>query len=102
MECLAGESILMCKDSEKSKVTALFATSMGPVSSCLIPYSNGKLGTTMLRAALEIIANGAAKSVKEVTGYLDCTLFSAAMVSSFTFPLQKNHNFEAEIRENSK
>jgi hypothetical protein len=71
----------MCKDSEKNQVVNLFATSMRPVSSCLIPCFDGQVDTTMLRAVLEIIANGAAKNVMAVTSYFDCLLFSALMVS---------------------
>ena len=71
----------MCKESEKTKVTALFAARVRSVKSCMLSaVASGKIGGKMMQAALEIIVNGAAKSVREVTSYFRCTLFANQLV----------------------
>ncbi len=81
-----GESILMCKASEKSKVMALFKSDPKPIRSCLCASkaaghrakgSKNEGGETfaLKRALLEVIASGVAVTEQEVSLYSSCTLF---------------------------
>ncbi|OQV13803.1 DNA polymerase theta [Hypsibius exemplaris] len=82
-----GESIMICKAMERSKVAGLFAACMSPVRSCLEPLANGAIRMELLRAVLEIVVNGAAKTVTDLARYLDCTLFSAGKEAGKCRPL---------------
>lgn len=49
---VVGESILVCKNSEKSKGIALLQGSLEPVHSCL--QRQGEVTASMIRAILEV------------------------------------------------
>lgn len=49
-----GESILVCKPSEKSKGTALLQGSLKPVCSCLLRREGEGVASSMKRAILEV------------------------------------------------
>jgi len=85
-----GESILMCKASEKSKVMEMFRSTPKPIKSCLCSSNkklqtsknSGKRGGTaetqvfaLKRALLEVIVSGVATTREEVCLYSSCTLF---------------------------
>ncbi|XP_031219687.1 DNA polymerase theta isoform X2 [Mastomys coucha] len=72
-----GESILICKNSEKSKGIALLQGSLKPVHSCL--QRQGEVTASMIRAILEIIVGGVASTSQDLQAYAACT-FSAAAV----------------------
>ena len=82
-----GESILVCKPSERSKVLALLKCVPKPVSSCLgrpkqtsimtikgVPPPKGSDLAALKRAVLEVIVNGTAILESEILHYLECTL----------------------------
>ena len=77
-----GESILMCKDRDKSKVKRLFRSAPKPIQSCLcmsketqfMNDSTGKL-FALKRALLEVIASGVADTKQDIMLYSSCTLF---------------------------
>ena len=73
-----GESILICKQSEREKVSQLVAGQSEPVVSCLAGQSS-KLASSMKRAILEVIVSGAATSVLDVERYAACTLLAAQL-----------------------
>lgn len=85
-----GESILMCKPSERAKVVGLFKSSPKPIRSCLCSQvgSRAKIAgsssglAVMKRALLEIIASGVATTKEEVKLYASCTLYYAELESS--------------------
>ncbi|ESO92507.1 hypothetical protein LOTGIDRAFT_120568 [Lottia gigantea] len=72
-----GESILICKESEKKKVLGLLETKLPPVSSCLI--KDNELSTSFKRAVLEVVASGVAQSPNDVGEYVACTMLSASL-----------------------
>ena len=82
-----GESILMCKPSERGKVLGLFRSTPKQVHSCLCSRANSKSAKStsmsglaiMKRALLEIIANGVATTREEVQLYASCTLYFAEL-----------------------
>ncbi|XP_053313057.1 DNA polymerase theta [Spea bombifrons] len=78
----AGESILVCKNSERSKGVSLLQGSLKPVQSCLM--RRGGLGVTgsMIRAILEIIVGGVADTPDDVRMYASCTLLAASLQES--------------------
>lgn len=49
-----GESILVCKPSERSKGTALLQGSLKPVCSCLLRREGEGVASSMKRAILEV------------------------------------------------
>ena len=62
-----GESILICKSTEKAKVAQLVTGESERVVSCLAAgTSNGNVASSMKRAILEVIVSGAATSVIDV------------------------------------
>ena len=80
-----GESILVCKPSEKSKVTSLLNCTLRPVQSCLgrspkIPTTRGSVSSkgselvALKRAVLEVVVNGTASLESDILQYLECTL----------------------------
>ncbi|XP_030638851.1 DNA polymerase theta [Chanos chanos] len=75
-----GESILVCKESERLKGVCLIQGSLKPISSCLVKREGEGVTTSMLRAILEIIVGGVASTPQEVRTYASCTLFAASMV----------------------
>lgn len=80
-----GESILMCKPSERGKVMGLFKSVPKLVRSCLCLRADSKpMKKTsmsglviMKRALLEIIASTVATTREEIQLYASCTLYSA-------------------------
>ena len=78
-----GESVLICKPSEKSKVTNLFKLAPKAVTSCL-DQRRGQKGKTsdvcaLRRALLEVIVSGTATSHLDIETYIKCTLLFAEM-----------------------
>ncbi|XP_063126450.1 DNA polymerase theta isoform X2 [Rattus norvegicus] len=84
-----GESILVCKNSEKSKGIALLQGSLEPVHSCL--QSQGEVTSTMIRAILEIIVSGVASTSQDMQTYAACT-FLAADVKEGKQGIQRNRD----------
>uniref|UniRef100_A0ABM5FQZ1 DNA polymerase theta isoform X2 n=1 Tax=Pogona vitticeps TaxID=103695 RepID=A0ABM5FQZ1_9SAUR len=78
-----GESILLCKPSEKSKGIALLQGCLKPVRSCLIGHEGEELTSSMIRAILEIIVSGVAGSPDDIQSYTASTLFGAGLKDSF-------------------
>lgn len=81
----AGESILICKESERAKVVGLLKSAPRPVRSCLADReesgtkeSSGE-HTAMRRALLEVIASGTATTEQEIEAYAKCTLLFAEL-----------------------
>ncbi|XP_052014320.1 DNA polymerase theta isoform X2 [Apodemus sylvaticus] len=72
-----GESILVCKNSEKSKGMALLQGSLEPVHSCL--QRQGEVTASMIRAILEIIVGGVASTSQDMQTYAACTFLAAAV-----------------------
>ena len=85
----SGESILICKDSERSKVVGLLKSAPKPVQSCLgLSEKGGAKGskekdlTAMKRAILEVVVSGSATSKIEIETYTSCTLLFAELSRS--------------------
>ncbi|XP_041319851.1 DNA polymerase theta [Pyrgilauda ruficollis] len=74
-----GESILVCKPSERSKGAALLQGSLKPVSSCLLRREGEGVASSMKRAILEIIVGGVANTPEDVQTYASCTLLASSM-----------------------
>lgn len=49
-----GESVLVCKESERMKGMSLIQGSLKPISSCLVKREGEGVTTSMLRAILEV------------------------------------------------
>ena len=83
----AGESILICKESERAKVMGLLRSTPKPVRSCLAGggrdrQSGGGEHCAMKRALLEVVASGTATTEREIEAYFKCTLLSAELAHS--------------------
>lgn len=50
-----GESVLVCKESERMKGMSLIQGSLKPISSCLVKREGEGVTTSMLRAILEVV-----------------------------------------------
>ncbi|XP_058411862.1 DNA polymerase theta isoform X1 [Diceros bicornis minor] len=74
-----GESILVCKNSEKSKGIALLQGSLKPVRSCLRRREGEEVTGSMIRAILEIIVGGVASTSQDMQTYASCTFLAASM-----------------------
>ncbi|XP_016055399.1 PREDICTED: DNA polymerase theta [Miniopterus natalensis] len=74
-----GESILICKNSEKSKGIALLQGSLKPVCSCLRRQGGEEVTASMIRAILEIIVGGVASTSQDMQTYASCTFLAASM-----------------------
>ncbi|XP_005345015.1 DNA polymerase theta [Microtus ochrogaster] len=74
---LLGESILVCKNAEKSKGIALLRGSLEPVHSCL--QRHGDITASMKRAILEIIVGGVASTSQDMQTYASCTFLAAGI-----------------------
>ncbi|XP_009868767.1 PREDICTED: DNA polymerase theta-like, partial [Apaloderma vittatum] len=74
-----GESILVCKPSERSKGTALLQGSLKPVRSCLLRREGEGVASSMKRAILEIIVGGMANTPDDVRTYASCTLLASSL-----------------------
>ncbi|KAM9020349.1 DNA polymerase theta isoform 4-T5 [Ara ararauna] len=77
-----GESILVCKPSERSKGTALLQGSLKPVRSCLFRGEGEGVASSMKRAILEIIVGGVANTPADVQTYASCTLLASSLKDS--------------------
>ena len=81
----SGESILICKPKERSKVVTLLKSAPKPVTSCLgssKDVSNSASGgelTAMKRAILEVISSATATKMTEIEAYASCTLLFAEL-----------------------
>ncbi|XP_078265179.1 DNA polymerase theta-like [Rhinoraja longicauda] len=73
-----GESILVCKSSERAKGMSLMQGCLKPVRSCLVKKEGEGVTTSMLRAILEIIVSGVASTPEDVRAYTSCTLLAAS------------------------
>lgn len=85
-----GESILICKNSEKSKGIALLQGSLKPVCSCL-QRQDGEITASMIRAILEIIVGGVASTSQDIQIYASCTFLAASMTKEKQ-RIQKNQD----------
>ncbi|XP_054985461.1 DNA polymerase theta [Sorex araneus] len=74
-----GESILVCKNSEKSKGIALVQGSLKPVRSCLRRQEGEEVTASMIRAILEIIVSGVASTSQDMQTYASCTFLAVSM-----------------------
>ncbi|XP_047419090.1 LOW QUALITY PROTEIN: DNA polymerase theta [Sciurus carolinensis] len=74
-----GESILVCKNSEKSKGIALLQGSLKPVCSCLQRREGEEVTASMIRAILEVIVGGVASTSQDMQTYASCTFLAASM-----------------------
>ncbi|XP_039911111.1 DNA polymerase theta isoform X2 [Hirundo rustica] len=77
-----GESILVCKPSERSKGVALLQGSLKPVCSCLLRREGEGVASSMKRAILEIIVGGVANTPEDVQTYASCTLLASSLKES--------------------
>ncbi|XP_076724398.2 DNA polymerase theta isoform X3 [Callospermophilus lateralis] len=89
---LLGESILVCKNSEKSKGIALIQGSLKPVRSCLQRREGEEVTASMIRAILEIIVGGVASTSTDMQMYASCT-FLAASIKEGKQGIQRNQDF---------
>ena len=89
-----GESILICKPSEKPKVISLLKCTPRPVESCLgrapqinpitkcsVPSKGSDLAA-LKRAVLEVIVNGSATLESDIVQYLECTLLYTELLQA--------------------
>ncbi|XP_068178776.1 DNA polymerase theta [Antennarius striatus] len=74
-----GESVLICKETERQKGISLLKGSLEPIRSCLVKREGGGVTTSMLRAILEIIVGGVASTPLDVRSYASCSLLAASM-----------------------
>ena len=68
----SGESVLVCKETERAKGMSLVQSTLTPVKSCLLDDDGA-----MKRALLEVIAGGVALTPDDVETYTSCTLLAA-------------------------
>ena len=54
IHAVLGESILICKETEKGKAEHLLSSTLPPVKSCLIKNEHDSLSNSMKRAILEV------------------------------------------------
>ncbi|XP_031427336.1 DNA polymerase theta isoform X2 [Clupea harengus] len=76
-----GESVLVCKETERAKGVSLIQGTLKPISSCLVKQEGEGVTTSMLRAILEIIVGGVASTPEEVRLYASCTLLAASLAA---------------------
>ncbi|KAJ8342804.1 hypothetical protein SKAU_G00327320 [Synaphobranchus kaupii] len=81
-----GESVLVCKESERLQGVSLIQGSLKPINSCLVKKEGEGLTTSMIRAILEIIVGGVASTPEDVRTYASCTLLAASMSSEHGEP----------------
>ncbi|KAK7072181.1 hypothetical protein SK128_021895, partial [Halocaridina rubra] len=72
-----GESILICRDGEKSKAESLVTSTLPSITSCL--QQDNSLTSSMKRAILEVIVSGIAATQQDVIRYSSCTLLAASI-----------------------
>nr|XP_056704350.1 DNA polymerase theta [Euleptes europaea] len=74
-----GESILVCKPSERTKGVAMLQGSLRPVRSSLLRQEGEEVTSSMIRAILEVIVGGVASSPEDIQMYASCTLLGASL-----------------------
>ncbi|XP_049575679.1 DNA polymerase theta isoform X1 [Syngnathus scovelli] len=74
-----GESVLVCKEVERQKGISLLRGHLQPIKSCLVRSEGEGVNTSMLRAILEIIVGGVARTPQDVRLYASCSLLAASM-----------------------
>ncbi|KAK3748922.1 hypothetical protein QZH41_019878, partial [Actinostola sp. cb2023] len=83
-----GESILVCKTTERHKATTLMKSELKPVQSCLLYYFFSKqvkeMNGGMKRALLEVISSGVVTGMRDVERYSACTFFASSSHESDT------------------
>ncbi|XP_065179224.1 DNA polymerase theta-like [Sycon ciliatum] len=79
-----GESFMICKASEKSKIQALLQSPLLPVHSCLAGRADSEEGKAagMQRALLEIIVSRVAKTHADILRYASNTLLAAEEIEA--------------------
>ncbi|XP_063289565.1 DNA polymerase theta [Pelobates fuscus] len=77
-----GESILVCKNSERSKGINLLQGTLKPIQSCLMRNEGVGITGSMIRAILEIVVGGVADTPDDVRVYASCTLLAASITES--------------------
>lgn len=96
-----GESILMCKPSDRAKVVGLFKSSPKLIHSCLCSEAglhSGKRSASksglaiMKRALLEIVASGIASSREEIQLYASSTLYYAELAGADSNMSAESHD----------
>ncbi|KAL4608972.1 DNA polymerase theta-like, partial [Arapaima gigas] len=73
-----GESILICKESERLQGIGLIQGSLKPIKSCLVKREGEGVTTSMVRAILEIIVGGVASTPEDVRLYASCSLLATS------------------------
>jgi DNA polymerase theta len=82
-----GESVLMCKPSERAKVVSLLNSAPKDVKSCLYNFTlSGSCTDTkaLNRAILEVVVNNAVSLYKDIVLYISCTLLGTQLADSVT------------------
>ncbi|CAG5132586.1 unnamed protein product [Candidula unifasciata] len=74
-----GESILICKPTEKNMGKKLMESSLPSVKSCLHFDTKEGLTGSLKRAILEVVVSGVAPTPGDVITYINCTLLSASL-----------------------
>ncbi|KAM9314831.1 DNA polymerase theta [Pholidichthys leucotaenia] len=87
-----GESVLVCKPTERQKGIILLQGALQPVSSCLVRREGEGVTTSMLRAILEIIVGGVASTPLDVRLYASCSLHSASTKCDGNQELKEDKN----------
>ncbi|KAL6006246.1 hypothetical protein ACLOJK_040292 [Asimina triloba] len=67
-----GESILICKEEEVRRITAVLNDNCPPLQSCLAEDKNG-----MTHAILEVVAGGIVQTANDIHRYVRCTLLNS-------------------------
>ena len=93
-----GESILMCKPSERSKVSGMLKSAPKLIQSCLCSQRrpSSRKGTksnlsAMKRALLEVIVSGTATTEQDIKLYVSCTLYFSQLEKNVSELPAKNH-----------
>ena len=81
-----GESILLCRETEKTKVEQLIESDLEPVSSCLIQGNGETLCSSMKRAILEV---GSSNKIKKISDLETSVVLSSRFFFRFPFVLQE-------------
>ncbi|XP_029175852.1 DNA polymerase theta [Nylanderia fulva] len=66
----AGESILICKPTERNTASSLLSATLDPIESCLNDF------TLLIRALLEAVASEVLYTLEDLKLYINCTLLS--------------------------
>ncbi|CAH1408185.1 unnamed protein product [Nezara viridula] len=101
----AGESYIICTESDKAWGKQLLTSQLPPVESCL---GKGNLSNSLKRALLEVTACGMVSSVTEIQEYTKCTLLAASAseekiskaINSCTTYLQENEFIKLNLDGN--